>query len=212
MSLDLNIISAGDDSSGYLPAVRNLQHDLPSLPITAWNVPRMVTDLLETCGREPHSIRSLRIFGHGVPGCQFIGSGNQLPELEYKKLGWNASRNGLYNLTSLTLLRGYFDGNGCVVLHGCQVAAGDIGRKFMEHLSRLWQVSVAASMDNQVEELSGNGPLRSLHGRIRQVLFNLPNRGLVRGRDYSITYNSVNETPETPIHMVNQIPETPLRQ
>ena len=116
-----------------------------------------------------------------------------------QKLGLNQYRKTLYNQASLTLLQGYFAEGGNVVLHGCRVAAGTIGQVFLEKLSMLWRVSVAASEDRQINQLSGSQPFDPLHGRIHHVLYNLPNHPPVRGRGFSISYSPVNVIPETPL-------------
>jgi hypothetical protein len=208
MPIDISIISAGADTTGFLPYIRNHIHSYQNAlgnqrapnPVEVEGVPQMVNAMLERCGRETHSIRAVRIFGHGVPGCQFIGCGNQEPEFDTQKLGLNRFRKTLYNLASLTLLRGYFAQGGNVVLHGCRVAEGSLGQIFLEKLSMLWQVSVAASEDRQINQLSGSQPFDPLHGRIRHVVFNLPGRAPVRGRGFSVSYSSVHEVPETPLH------------
>lgn len=203
MPVDISIISGGVDTSGFLPYIRNHihshQHAAPN-PVEVESVPQMVNAMLERCGRERNSIRAVRIFGHGVPGCQFIGCGNREPDFDAQKLGLNRFRKTLYNQASLTLLRGYFAENGTVVLHGCNVASGSLGQIFLEKLSMLWQVSVAASEDRQINQLSGSQPFEPLHGRIRQTLYNLPSLPPVRGRNFSISYSSVREIPNTVLH------------
>ena len=203
MTVDISIISAGVDTSGFLPYIRNHIHSYGNTapnPVEVEGVPQMVNVMLERCGRERNSIRAVRIFGHGVSGCQFIGCGNQAPQLDTQKLGLNPHRKTLYNQASLTLLRGYFAPNGNVVLHGCHVAAGSLGQIFLEKLSMLWQVSVAASEDRQINELSGSAPFDPLHGNIRHVLYNLPNHTPVSGRNYSTSYTAVREVPNTTLH------------
>lgn len=202
MPIDISIISAGIDTSGFLPYIRNHIHSYEQVapnPIEVGSVPEMVNSMLERCGRQTHSIRAVRIFGHGEPGCQYIGSGNQEPAFDTQRLGLDPNLKTLYNQASLTLLRGYFAQNGNVVMHGCRVAVGTIGQMFLEKLSMLWQVSVAASENIQTNQLSGDQPFNPLHGRIRHVLFNLPAHQPVRGRGFSISYSSVAEIPETPI-------------
>lgn len=199
MPIDLSVISGGIDTSGFLPYIRNNiqgQNDAPN-PMEVASVPEMVNMMLERCGRQPHSIRAVRIFGHGVPGCQFIGCGNQEPEFDSQKLGLNPFRKILYNHASLTQLRGYFAEGGNVVLHGCNVAAGSIGQIFLEKLAMAWQVSVAASEDRQTNQLSGSQPFDPLQGRIRHILFNLPGRAPTSG--FSVSYTPVTGIPDTPL-------------
>lgn len=196
MPVDLNIISAGNDRFGWLQAVRNLQDQL-SNPFIADNVPMMVQEMLNRCGNQRNSIRFVRIFGHGTPACQFIGTGDQIPQFETQKLGLDEATKNLFNQAAIARLGGYFIEGGSVVLHGCNVAAGTRGQLFLEKLAMLWQVSIAASQDTQSTELSGNLPISPLTGRIRHTLFNLPNHSPVRGRGFSISYNSVQSIPET---------------
>ena len=69
MPVDISIISAGADTTGFLPYIRNHihshQNDAPN-PVEVASVPEMVNAMLERCGRERHSIRAVRIFGHGA--------------------------------------------------------------------------------------------------------------------------------------------------
>ncbi|MEP6947613.1 MAG: DUF4347 domain-containing protein [Acidobacteriota bacterium] len=202
MPIDINVISGGYDRSGFLTAVMERRSQLPNA-FVAYSVPMMVEQMLTICGNQPHTIRSVRVFAHGVPGCQFIGCGNGFPTSGEHKLGLTARDQPLSNEASLYRLRGYFEQNGSVVLHGCSVADGPTGRAFLERLAHLWQVSVAGSRDVQTNSLSGDLPLSPLSGRIHQVVLNLPAHTSVHGRGSSTTFSSAYENIETPINMPN---------
>ncbi|MDY6939977.1 MAG: DUF4347 domain-containing protein [Cyanobacteriota bacterium] len=87
-------------------------------------------------------LASVQIIGHGNEGCLFLGntelSNQTLNQYEAQVRDWGSA------LTQ----------NGDLLLFGCDVAAGDIGRTFVQKIAELTDADVAASAD-----LTGNADL-----------------------------------------------------
>lgn len=80
-----------------------------------------------------HSVESLHLLSHGSPGTLQLGSShlNQvtLDRYSYQIREW---------------IRGLTD-RAEILLYGCEVAAGELGRQFVQQLSHLTQATIAAS-------------------------------------------------------------------
>ncbi len=88
------------------------------------------------------NIGSLQIIGHGNVGHLFLGnvelSNDNLAQYETQVRGWGSA----------------LAEDGDLLLFGCDVAAGDIGKTFVHQIAELTQADVAASID-----LTGNAAL-----------------------------------------------------
>jgi hypothetical protein len=93
------------------------------------NVFEMVDVILGKAKGRP--IRKLTITGHGSPGHQEIGRGGSLHTVMGGK-----------EKDALGKLKGHFAPDAEVVLHGCQVAAGQAGEKLLTMLSQILGVPV----------------------------------------------------------------------
>jgi len=109
----------------------------------------MVDCVLARAGRR--EIHRLIIWGHGCPGVQGIGAGDNFLHLDRiapRILRVN-DHNLLLNRAQLSRLRHKFDHDGIVELHGCQVAQYHEGRELLRQLSDLWGVRVRGALFNQ---------------------------------------------------------------
>ena len=106
--------------------------------IEASSVDQMVRDVRARAGDPARNcIGRLTLDGHGSPGNMSVGDGT----------GWVAGRNistGHFR-PSLNQLTPYFCEGSSVVLLGCNVGRGATGARFIQQLSNLWHVNVAAA-------------------------------------------------------------------
>ncbi|MFZ5447951.1 MAG: eCIS core domain-containing protein [Thermodesulfobacteriota bacterium] len=106
--------------------------------IEAESVDQMVREVKSEVGDPADNcINRLTLDGHGSPGNMSVGDGT----------GWIAERNistGNFR-PSLNELIPYFCDGATVVLMGCNVGRGAVGTRFIQRLSDLWQVNVAAA-------------------------------------------------------------------
>ena len=118
-------------------------------------------------------LERLRFFGHGLPGCQLVGvkthdaKGKKIPvdmqKVKLSLLGFGLDESTFLNQGKLQGLKGKFTTDkgfidklfstappAVVELRGCNVAAGDLGKKLLKQLSQLWQVAVRGAEDTQL--------------------------------------------------------------
>ncbi len=163
--IDIDIVSDGPDDSGSHLSQSVLQGLRASLPnaIVARNVLDMIMQMLSRLSRaaaDSRSLRRIRIYGHGTPGQCFIGSGRNYPT-EEQTLGAN-DQGLMFNATDLRRIRGLFDSDALVTVHGCNFAQGKIGITALRELSSLWSVRVMASAAAQWSSSAGNSTVTQL--------------------------------------------------
>jgi hypothetical protein len=105
------------------------------------------------------TIDSLRIFGHGAPGQQWVGGGfgSGTPDLTRIRAQAIRFADGfLQDRPLLMQLCGQFtaggsptDPKGLVELHGCSVGKTSLGHRLARMLAELWSVRVRAGTDLQ---------------------------------------------------------------
>ncbi len=153
--MHLIVIDSSDDS--VLAYDRQI-HERNFVP--AANVVEMVDGVLRKLGRQ--TLERLTIWGHGYPGVQIIGNGNNgsIDSSEGKYLFCDASGN-LRNRTTLARLCGKFSWDGRVDLHGCNVGAQHSGRQLLRALAELWGVPVRAGVLSQYSHVNNryDGPM-----------------------------------------------------
>ena len=108
----------------------------------------------------------LRFIGHGCPGVQGLGIGKG-GWIEYKddkeiRHIFAGERSRLQPGTARGQgwigLRGVFGPYASVELHGCHVAAGHTGRRFVSDLANLLNVPVTAAEESQHQAVRFDGP------------------------------------------------------
>lgn len=110
--------------------------------------------------RDRAGISSLHFVSHGQPGCLQFGSRTlDLPMLkEYAE--------------QIATWRFALASNAEILLYGCRVAAGQVGKTFVQALSQLTGATIAASIDlTGNARLGGNWNLEYATGAVRSPLF-----------------------------------------
>jgi len=116
--------------------------------IRANSVHNMVNQILSRLHGD--TIGNLVLWGHGQPGLQGMGSGNDLnhPARDHARI--IAMMGGrLLNENQLARLNGHFANDALVELHGCRVGAHAVGRALLLRLADLWGVTVQADASDQ---------------------------------------------------------------
>jgi hypothetical protein len=116
--------------------------------IRANSVHSMVSQILSRLRGD--TIGNLVLWGHGRPGVQGMGTGNDLahPARDHARI--IAMMGGrLLNEDQLARLNGRFARDAVVELHGCRVGAHALGRALVLRLSDLWGVTVEADAADQ---------------------------------------------------------------
>lgn len=101
------------------------------------------------------SISSMRVFGHGAPGMQYVGAGfGGGSGAEHKPSAQmiSAVKGVLQHTSILSMIQGRFDANAIVELHGCSVGKGVGGQQFARALAQYWNVVVRAGTDLQYSD------------------------------------------------------------
>jgi Domain of unknown function (DUF4347) len=88
----------------------------------------------------------LRFHGHGAPGMMNFGAGTEA-HFEHQS-GVSVGNFGSV-ASELARLKLFFAPHGRVELHGCNVAQGNQGEKFIRNLALLWGVPVSAGIASQ---------------------------------------------------------------
>jgi hypothetical protein len=203
--IDIDVVSDGPDDTGsdgddgvggrqpalFLSMLRGIRLSLPDA-IVARSVSHMTREILARLRRDGvREIHRLRIYGHGVPGEVWIGSGRLRPAVD-QVLGVD-DRGLLRNSADLEYVRGRFAADGFVTVHGCNYAAGKRGRSALHGLSSIWSVRVSASAAAQVAQQSGAQFVTTLQPPV------------LTAADLSR-----NPTPVTPLANSLNPPETPV--
>jgi hypothetical protein len=170
--IDIDVVSDGPDDTGsdgnggsngrapqpYLSMLAGLRLSLPDA-IGARGVYHMVRQIWARLDRAPRGsqqIHQLRIFGHGVHGQVWIGSGRRYPTEDQQILGVDEDQGPMLNSSDLRRIRGMFSSDGFVTIHGCNYAQGTRGYAALHGLSSTWSVRVSASSAPQVAQQAGN--------------------------------------------------------
>lgn len=189
MPFNLDVVDGGSDRSGL---VQNMRDWLPDA-IVARDVNSMVNRILDRVNQRNDRIRRLRLWGHGNPGEQIMGGGDN-PRLDGSQ-SITLDRDGsLLHRSQLIRLTPHLSSEfSWVELHGCYVAR-DGGRDLCEKLAHLWGVPVYASADPQ---LSLGNPITRLHGAIFTGRVNKLNAPIIRlgDRDYPMTIEVPHSAP-----------------
>lgn len=168
--VNLDILS-DTQTSDY--AMEEVRRSLPNGIVVS-----SVLDMVDKINRRTvnDKLGRLRVFGHGSPGHQAVGSvlvRQTAGRSHYDYAGDSskllvvvrvilAARDGttggssdaLFNKHKLLQLKSRFASDGWVELHGCNVAMGELGTRLLRNLALLWQVSVKAGLELQ---FSGGG-------------------------------------------------------
>jgi hypothetical protein len=126
-------------------------------------------------------IDRLRIFGHGSPGTQWVGSGfgSGTPDTS-RKLAQTIRFEGgaLKDRDLLAQLVGRFTPGGLVELHGCSVGKSSNGQGLARALAQLWNVRVRAGTDLQHADpdakFEGGYIEAQPNGTVQQFTFGVP--------------------------------------
>ncbi|MEL7039584.1 MAG: DUF4347 domain-containing protein [Cyanobacteria bacterium J06592_8] len=106
------------------------------------------------------NIKTLHIVSHGAPGCLFLG--NTLLNLE-------TINNYAFQLKSWFSNPFILDNN--LLIYGCNVASGDVGKEFITKLHRLIRSDIAASQTPiGNSDLNGDWDLDFIIGKIKPKL------------------------------------------
>jgi peptidoglycan hydrolase-like protein with peptidoglycan-binding domain len=125
----------------------------------------------------------LRFTGHGCPGVQAIamGMGGWIEQRGRHKIAHHyPHQTTSINKTNLEavpqMLRGIFSSYGSVELHGCHVAGGPVGHKFVSDLANILGVPVTAGIGSQRSALHFKGATFTAvpGGNLSQWSKNLP--------------------------------------
>lgn len=166
------------DESGALATDRRIHPGA----IIADSVLVMVSGILNRLGRTSQ-IDRLIIWGHGRPGVQAIGAGDDLWNNQMIPGVLGVHRvSGLLHRGELVRLRKRFAPGAVVELHGCNVAQHHRGRELLRQLSDLWGVRVRAALLEQPSDRPNRffGPVieayhpRAHHARVRLTTVGVP--------------------------------------
>lgn len=123
-------------------------------------------------------IEALHVLSHGGPGYLSLGSG----ALNIDRLGYD------YNLDSLTTISQALSKDADILLYGCDVAAGDAGRAFIDALAIATGADVAASTNvTGAEFLGGDWVLEAATGEINTATIEL--QGFEQTLGASVSYS-----------------------
>lgn len=132
-----------------------IDHQMPPLftydRLSLWyretNLQNAVNQILAVLGKDG-KIECLRFFGHGRPGRQLVGCGENEPGPD-QQIAW---RNGkMFGKTQLRRLEGRFAPGAVLELRGCNVADGKNGEALLLNIAGLLKVVVCAGNGRQAD-------------------------------------------------------------
>jgi hypothetical protein len=137
------------------------------------SVNHFVLSAMALADQRDAKFQGLFINGHGAPGFQGLGSGEGDDTSGDISLQVDSAGNLRGDaLWSIPMLAGYFTDDACVTLLGCQVAAGDGGKRLLKALSMSLQVPVRGADAIQYHWLpgwEGNLWLATPDGRVQCI-------------------------------------------
>jgi hypothetical protein len=138
--VDLDVMDA---SMNFALHAFLIVRDLNAVPEPVHNTVELVGIVTRRCN--DGDLRRLRIFGHGSPGSQGLGNSVNMGNVLAIPLPGGIS----WEWMLLRNIAHCFGPDGYLQLHGCQVGAGQQGKRYVSELARILNVPVSASVWNQ---------------------------------------------------------------
>jgi hypothetical protein len=118
-------------------------------PIVMYGMCNAVGDMVQrvvTRASRPGSINLLRLHGHGAPGAQNVGAGEEDMDVHWAGI---STTNFSALEPTLARLTNFFASDGRAFLLGCNVGQGTAGSRLLQDLARVWRVPVTAGIQTQ---------------------------------------------------------------